>query len=418
MLILIEPSDYALRNSGDTAMLEVAITRLSALFPDASINVLSDVPGSFPRWAPHVQPIAATGRHAYIAQMMRGRAEGKQPIVRRGRAGRWLQRLAGAPAGPRSNEIQAFIDTVSRADLVIATGMGGITDAFPEYTFGLLSTFQLAIRYGAVTGMMGQGIGPLADADLVAHAKEILPKVDLIALREERAGKPLLCALGVSADRIVTTGDDAIEMAYERRAGKIGYGLGINLRAAPYAGVDGPIVARVREAVQHAARRLGVPVLPVPISRVQGEADHVTIRELLAGHDGTPDGGASIDTPRKAIDQITMCRTVVTGSYHAGVFALAVGVPVIGLAQSQYYIDKFRGLAHQFGVGCDVILLNTPDAESAIVAAIERGWHSAEAVRPKLLAAAARQVESGRDAYRSLYNLVLTRRRRWWSRSQ
>src|SRR5215510_4538037 len=126
MLILIEPSDYALRNSGDTAMLEVAITRLSALFPDASINVLSDVPSSFPRWAPHVQPIASTGRHAYVAQMMRGRAEVKQPMVRR--VGRWIRRLAGTPAGPRSNEIQAFDNSVVRAPLRKLT-------CFPEDNF-------------------------------------------------------------------------------------------------------------------------------------------------------------------------------------------------------------------------------------------------------------------------------------------
>src|SRR5262249_38055324 len=159
------------------------------------------------------------GRHAYVAQMMQGRAEGNAPVVRPGRVGRWLNRLTRVPAGPRRAEIQAFIDTVSRADLVVATGMGGITDAFPEYTSGVLTTFQLAIRYGAVTGMMGQGIGPLANADLVAHAREILPRIDLIALREELAGKPLLNALGVSADRFVTTGDDAIEVAYERHTG-------------------------------------------------------------------------------------------------------------------------------------------------------------------------------------------------------
>src|SRR5262245_24968214 len=412
MLIFIEPSDYALRNSGDTAMLEVAIRRLSSLFPDASIDVLSDVPRSFPRWAPHVEPFAAAGRHAYVAQTMRRRADGLGPIVRNGRVGRWLRSFYGAPAGPRSGEVQVFLDTVSRADLMIATGMGGITDAFPEYTSGLLTTLQLAIRFGAVTGIMGQGIGPLKDPDLVAYAREILPKIDLIALREERAGRPLLSSLGVSADRVVTTGDDAIEIAYERRVDKIGHGLGVNLRAAPYAQVDGPIVAGIGQAIHQAARLVRAPVVPLPVSRGQGEADHLTIRQLLAGFDDTLDGGDSIDSPDKLIDQILMCRAVVTGSYHAGVFALSLGVPVVGLARSQYYIDKFLGLADQFGPGCEVVLLDAPNVQSAVVAATERAWRSAEAVRSHLLAAAARQVECGRDAYARLYNLVSARRRR------
>jgi hypothetical protein len=57
-----------------------------------------------------------------------------------------------------------------------------------------------------------------------------------------------------------------------------------------------------------------------------------------------------------------------------------------------------------------VILLDTPDLESAITAAIERAWRSADAVRPQLLAAAARQVELQRAAYRRLQELVSARR--------
>jgi len=288
--------------------------------------------------------------------------------------------------------------------------MGGITDVFPQFAFALLDTFDLAIRRGKVTAMMGQGIGPLTNPELVAYAREILPKIDLIALREGKAGGPLLRALGVPADRIVITGDDAIDMAYERHPVETsGRALGINLRVASYSEVDGPIVARVREAVQHSARRLAVPLLPLPISRYQGEADHLTLRELLSGFNES-DGGASIDSAREVIDQIGMCRAVVTGSYHPAVFALALGVPVVGLARSQYYLDKFHGLADQFGVGCEVILLDTPDVESAISAAIERAWRSADAVRPQLLEAAARQVELQRAAYSRLSELVSARR--------
>jgi polysaccharide pyruvyl transferase WcaK-like protein len=411
MRILVEPSDFVLHNSGDIAMLEVGVLRLSALFPRASIHVLSSVPDLFPRWAPNAHPLAAAGRHAYVAQARRQRGKGTVHIVRQGRVGRWLRWFFGAPDGSQSNQIQAFIDHVSRSDLVIATGMGGITDAFPEFAFALLATFELAMKYGAVTAMMGQGIGPLTNPDLVAYAREILPKIDLIALREKHAGEALLRAVGVPSDRIVITGDDAIEMAYERHSVETtGRALGINLRMASYAEVDGPIVARVREAVQHAARSLDVPLLPLPISRYPGEADHLTLRELLVGFDDTPDDGASIDSARKVIDQIGMCRAVVTGSYHPAVFALTLGVPVVGLAQSQYYIDKFQGLADQFGIGCEVILLDTPDLESAIAAAIERAWRSADAVRPQLLAAAARQVELQRAAYRRLPELVSARR--------
>jgi len=406
MRILVEPSDFVLQNSGDIAMLEVGVTRLSALFPHALIHVLTNVPETFPRWASNVQPIAARGYHAYAEQMARLRTKGRRHLVRR-----WFQRFVRPHADPRSGEIEGFIDDVRRSDLMIATGMGGITDFFPKFTYGMLAAFELAIRHGVVTAMMSQGMGPLTTPDLVAYAREILPKIDLIALREGRLGEPLLRDLGVPADHILTTGDDAIEMVWERSPVEIvGRGVGVNLRVASYAEVEGLIVARVREAIQKAAKLLDVPLLPVPISCYSTEADHLTIRELLAGYDHSLEGGASIDSARKVIDQIAKCRAVVTGSYHAGVFALALGLPVVGLARSRYYIDKFHGLAHQFGIGCEVILLDTPNLESAIAAAIERAWRSAEAVRPRLLAAAERQVELQRAAYRRLPELVSARR--------
>ena len=419
MRILVEPSDYVLLNAGDAAMLEVALTRLSALQPHATIDVLTDIPDSYPSFGPNVHPLGAGGRHAYIAQATRRKGETPEPLIgrRRKRIHRWLRNVIGEPTGSKVAKIQAFVDHVRRADLLLVTGMGGITDAFPEYTLGLLTTVELAIRNGVLTAMMGQGIGPLKNPDLIARAKEILPKVDLISLRECRSGAPLLRSLGVAADRILTTGDDAIEMAYDGRigSGQLGHGLGVNLRAALYAAVDATVFARIRDAIQRAAHLLDAPLIPVPISRLPAEADHATISALLSSETGEkPDGGISIDSPRKVIEQIRMCRAIVTGSYHAAVFALAVGVPAVGLARSQYYIDKFHGLAEQFGGGCEVVELDDSVAGSTIEEAIQRAWQSADTVQPQLLAAAAHQIELSRAAYRRLNDLVSVRSRRWW----
>jgi colanic acid/amylovoran biosynthesis protein len=414
MRILVEPSDYVLLNAGDAAMLEVALTRLSALQPHALIEVLTDTPDSFPRFGPNVRPFGAAGHHAYATQVMHGKSGRPEPSNGRQKVRRWIGKLIGGPGSPNASRIQAFVNRVRHADLLLVTGMGGITDAFPEYAFGLLASIELAIRYGALTAMMGQGIGPLTNRDLIARAREILPKIDFISLRERRAGEPLLRRLGVSADRVMPTGDDAIEMAYDGQVEplQLGRGLGVNLRAASYADVDETVVARLRGAIQYAANLLDAALIAVPISRRRGEADHLTISSLLSSETGAKhDGGVLIDSARKVIDQIRMCRTVVTGSYHAGVFAMAAGVPVVGLARSPYYIDKFQGLADQFGCGCEVVRIDDQVAGSAIVDAIERTWRSAESVRPQLLASAAQQVELSRAAYRRLDELISARRR-------
>ena len=70
------------------------------------------------------------------------------------------------------------------------------------------------------------------------------------------------------------------------------------------------------------------------------------------------------------IRQIQRCRLVVTGSYHAGVFALASGIPVVGLAKSSYYRDKFLGLADMFAVGCETVTLDESDCPTSLRDAI------------------------------------------------
>ena len=61
LTIVVEPSDYILRNAGDMAMMQVALTRLAARWPDAEIAVFSDVPDRLPPFAPNVQSCGRTG---------------------------------------------------------------------------------------------------------------------------------------------------------------------------------------------------------------------------------------------------------------------------------------------------------------------------------------------------------------------
>jgi colanic acid/amylovoran biosynthesis protein len=378
--VLVEPSDVVLRNSGDMAMLEVALTRLAALFPDTSILVLSDTPDLLPRYVHNVVPLDTVGRRAWL------RGDVRHPAAR------------------------TFVDVVAGARLIVVAGMGGITDVFRDYALGVLGTLDLAIRHGVPTAMMSQGMGPLLDPALRERAAEILPKVDWIALREARAGVPLLRALGVSRERVCTTGDDAIELALGRGAAPFKRCLGVNLRASDYSGVDDDIIASVRLGVQRAGARVNAQLAAVPISRVPGEEDDATIRRVLRGYDAVLEGGVSFAGPRDVVEQIRHCRVVVAGSYHAGVFALSGGIPVVGLARSAYYVDKFLGLADQFGCGCEVIMLDSADVPDEIDGAVHRLWAAAEDLRSDLLAAAKRQLAEGRAAYQHLCSLVERRR--------
>jgi polysaccharide pyruvyl transferase WcaK-like protein len=102
-------------------------------------------------------------------------------------------------------------------------------------------------------------------------------------------------------------------------------------------------------------------MVPLPISRVPGEADVEAIQYLMNANDDSLPNGSPLEALDAVVRQVQKCRLVITGSYHAGVFALAKGIPTIGLAKSAYYIDKFIGLSALFGLGCETVLLHKQD---------------------------------------------------------
>ena len=127
---------------------------------------------------------------------------------------------------------------------------------------------------------------------------------------------------------------------------------------------------------------------------------------FLAGFDDESDGGLSLDTPLKVITQTARCRIVVTGAYHAAVFALAQGIPVVCSTNSPYYLAKFQGLKDLFSMGCEIVILSEPDFPGKLATAIEATWNSAEDVRLPLLQASHCQIEGSRRAYQRLQYLL------------
>jgi len=253
--------------------------------------------------------------------------------------------------------------------------------------------------------MLGQGIGPLSHPVLLSRAREVFPRVGVIGVREGLSTLPFLASIGVVRKQIRVTGDDAIEPAFAVRPERLGAFLGVNVRVSSYSNVGVGALEDVRRALRNAAEAVGAAFRPVPISTAAGDSDVQSLRELL------PDAFASdapenVDTPLALMHRVGECRVVVTGSYHAGVFALAQGIPVVGLTRSSYYTDKFRGLEDQFGGGCRVVSLDQPAIVEVLSASVQDLWREADERRPALLSAAARQIQESQAAYASLRSLV------------
>jgi hypothetical protein len=163
--------------------------------------------------------------------------------------------------------------------------------------------------------------------------------------------------------------------------------------------------SNLREPLQQIARSLGAPLRAIPISRLPDEANALQAKILFEGYDLVDYPDCPIDFPLGVIEELKHCRLVLAGSYHAGVFALAQGIPVIGLAASEYYQWKFDGLAHQFGEGCRVLRLGTPSTPRVLQQMIGALWNQALDLRAALLSAAQRQ----RDAYHHVFAMLAKR---------
>jgi colanic acid/amylovoran biosynthesis protein len=147
------------------------------------------------------------------------------------------------------------------------------------------------------------------------------------------------------------------------------------------------------------AKQHNISLIPIPI----GHSDQTAINELLQ----TPNYNKRFNMPIQVIDEIKRCRVVVTGSYHAAVFALSQGIPAIGLVKSSYYASKFLGLAAQFGSGCEVLFLDdTSRLEDRLETALENLLKNAPENQQKLLEKAQLQIQASRNAYKKFYDLA------------
>lgn len=382
MRVLIEPSGYKLGNIGDAAMLLASVERLRRLWPEAELAAVTRAPEALQSLCPGVEPLEAGARSQFL-QLARSIP---LPLL--------LEQADDFPAS-----VQRFAVAFQQADLLLVSGAGGFTDAFRDQALTTLDLLDVAQCNGKPTVLVGQGLGPWEDPQLSARAREILPRASALFLRERRLAESLL--RDIPADlggRLRVTGDDALEMVYSARPDELGASIGVNLRLAAYSAVSDEAVEQVRTALRELSEGLQAPFLPAPVSHPPNSSDPAAIAALIGG-----DGGASLTTPARLIEQIGRCRLVVTGSYHAAVFALAQGIPAIGMVASPYYEGKFKGLADLFGPSC--VPLEVQQAGLLPEIGVEL-WERAAERRAALLDETRRQIEEGRAAYQAIPALI------------
>ena len=397
MRILVDQSGYELLNVGDVAMLQSCVKRLRHQWPAAEIMVISHAPERLPLYCSDVIGIGRTFADMPSLQFLPRKLRLASEQGWKTAAPYFSSRLGTRrtrPTGPRT-----AVQAVQAADVVVASGGGYVTDTWWWHAAGILSLLSLAQRLGKPTAMFGQGIGPITQRALRTQSSAVMPNLRILGLREERTGRDLSLALGMPAERMITTGDDALELIDGTQVAD-GDALGVNMRVSGYAGVDATVATAVGDVVLEAAAEFGAPIVGLPVSRYPVDADIDALRVLLrraqARNKLVLD---DLNSPEALVSAAGHCRAAVTGSYHAAVFALAQGVPCVCLTKSSYYDAKFGGLQAMFPGACTVLSLDEPDCAARLRAMILRAWQLPDPARAAARDAAARLREAGREAY-------------------
>ncbi len=402
MRILLIPPTLNFLNLGDVALVMSAVSRLRTAFPDALIHVPAGSVKAARELACHCPGV--------IPLRYRSEWHGGGRIL--SRMSGWMARW-GKTAGALLRERVAlrrgdpdgfaeYMGALRGSQLVVGSGAGGLNDLFGGYARLLIGTLELAQQLGKTTAVFSQGIGPMRDEALLRRTGHAFRRLELVGLRERLHGFPLVERMGVRLDRVVDTGDDAVEMAWARRPAMPGMSLGVNVRLSEATGMNASVATPLGEVLRRFARSRDTEFVTLPVARSR-EVDRLSIEKVVG--DLLPDDPADVDSPFTVIDRAGRCRMVITATYHAGVFALAQGVPVVCLSFSEYFDLKFRGLAAHFGDGCRVVDLGR-DGFEGVSGAMQELWGAAPGLRNSLVEAAERQVRASREAYERLRRRV------------
>jgi polysaccharide pyruvyl transferase WcaK-like protein len=417
--ILVEPNAHHLENMGDVAMLQIAVERLAERWPEATIRVLTDKPDVLRRFCPAAEPVPAAGRRIWfdeslvghrlqqaLPERFRGFIDAAQHQVRqrRPRAARNALQLKRKLKRLPTETLERFFDAIWTSDLLVVSGAGAITDPFAPLAVTILDLVELELDRGIPAVMMGQGIGPISDRRLRDRAASVLPRVNLIGVRERLQSLPLLEEFGMPKADLRVTGDDAVELALRMEPNSGGTAIGVNVRRARYSGLDDDTIAALTTVLKQEAARKGSRLVGLPISQYEKELDASQIGEIIGEPVSPP-----VD-PLDVVRRVSDCGVVVTGSYHAAVFALAQGIPTVGLAASRYYEAKFEGLIDLFGTGCQWVDMTRADFPAELAKAMSEAEGLDDAARVALRSAAEHQVGESRAAYDAVQRLVGDRR--------
>lgn len=319
-------------------------------------------------------------------------AIGFHPAVTGGRAGQRERRArvlsavdGGASHLPQDDPAWQVVEAVREADGVLVAGGGNMASLWPMHVYERNTLALIAQHLGKPVVVSGQTIGPVLEGEDRELVTELLDTAALVGLREG-ASYELVRSLGIDPATTAATIDDASFLAADTAPPAGGPStapcLAVSLSAHVGDADRGEFAAAVARLLDRVAGESGLDVVflahwgsLLPDDERGDSLLHRAVIERMttpARVEPTTDSPAAARFARGAALHLT-------SRYHPAVFAVAGGVPTIGLAVDDYTTVKLTGALGNFGqtsvVSVDQLIAGEAD-EVALAA-----WAGRDAVR-------------------------------------
>ena len=372
MRILVEHGSRSLDNVGDIAQLQSSLGRLRALFPRAALVVPTSSPERLANLVPDARPHHERGF-----------------VARASRSSSWLR-------GVRQ---RSFEQRLRHVDLLVVAGGGFLNSSFPRHARNVAELALAAFERDIPVAFFGQMIGPFNNEVLRRSVSEALQVAGIVSLRMGTSEKRGLRSLGIADDRLYFTGDEALAVLSSSPTTSFTGDLGLNVRTTGYANVNRSRRDRIIGVVRRASVDHGLALSWCPIAlHRDGDTPPVGAASPVGIFNAPPTTAVEL-----MIQRIGGLRLLVTGSYHAAVFAVGQGVPVVALSASPYYDQKFADLASYFPDRVTVVDLLSEKSDLALKVSID---HSIDLGVIDASATVSRLVSSSAASYLQLPRLV------------
>ncbi len=279
----------------------------------------------------------------------------------------------------------AVVDAVRHSDGVVIAGGGNLSSLWPMHVFERATLGAIAEALGKPLVVTGQTVGPFLDAADTALVTTLFSSARRVGLREA-ASFELTAGMGVTRDHLTRTADDASFLpdavpASGAIADRPPYCLVTLANHIGDADRDA-VVAAIAALLDHVATTTGLAIV---FSAHFASIDHTASRGDSVMHESIArrmTASSSVEPTIDARASASLARAaglVVASRYHPAVFAVAAGVPTIGIPVDDYTTVKLTGALGNLGQSSVLPVVELVAGHGP--ALVEAVWAERESIR-------------------------------------